>query len=125
VLQRLPLSGALFLVGFLAITGSPPFAPFVSEFSLLAAAFRQERFVEGTLYAFFLLVVFLGFGATVTSMVFGKPSPASESTPIHDSLATSWPILGFAALVLLLGVYLPPPLATLLRDAAAFLENSH
>ena len=114
----------MFVAGFFAITGSPPFAPFVSEFSLLAAAFRQGRFIEGALFAIMLLVVFIGFGATVTSMVFGEPSPAAESTTIRDSLATCWPIVGFALLVLVLGVYLPPPLATLLREAAAFLENS-
>jgi hydrogenase-4 component F len=124
VLRRLPLSGWLFLLGFLAITGSPPFAPFVSEFSLLTAAFRQGRFVEGTLFAIMLLVVFFGFGATVTSMVFGTPSPAADSTTIRDSAATCWPIVAFAVLVLVLGVYLPPPLATMLREAAAFLENS-
>ena len=28
-LRRLPLSGALFVAGFLAMTGSPPFGPFV------------------------------------------------------------------------------------------------
>src|SRR5262245_14245740 len=124
VLRRLPLSGWLFLLGFLAITGSPPFAPFVSEFSLLAATFRQERFVEGALFVVLLLVVFIGFGATVTSMVFGEPSPAADSTTIKDSVATGWPIVGFALLILVLGVYMPPPLAALLRDAAAFLENS-
>ncbi|HEX5105450.1 MAG TPA: proton-conducting transporter membrane subunit [Pirellulaceae bacterium] len=124
VIRRLPVSGWLFLLGFLAITGSPPFAPFVSEFSLLAAAFRQGRFVEGALFAIMLLVVFIGFGATVTSMVFGAPSPAATSTAIHDSAATCWPIVAFAVLVLVLGVYLPPPLATMLRDAAMFLEGA-
>ena len=34
----LPLSGALFLAGFFAITGSPPFGPFVSEFTILQRA---------------------------------------------------------------------------------------
>jgi hydrogenase-4 component F len=125
VLRRLPLSGAMFLLGFLAITGSPPFAPFISEFSLLAAAFREERYIEGGLFAFLMLVVFIGFGATVTSMVFGKPSASAESTTIRDNMATSWPIVAFALLVVLLGVYLPPPLAALLKEAAAFLENSN
>src|SRR5439155_12022760 len=31
-LRRLPISGALFLAGFFAVTGSPPFGPFLSEF---------------------------------------------------------------------------------------------
>ena len=35
-LQRLPISGTLFLAGFLAIIGSPPFGPFISEFSILS-----------------------------------------------------------------------------------------
>src|SRR5947209_18107762 len=43
-IQRVPLSGALFLAGFLAITGSPPFAPFVSEFSILNAAVNGWHF---------------------------------------------------------------------------------
>ena len=37
-LKRVPFSGALFLAGFFAITGSPPFGPFVSEFTIVAAA---------------------------------------------------------------------------------------
>jgi len=122
VLHRLPLSGSMFLLGFLAITGSPPFAPFVSEFSLLSAAFRQGHFWAGGLFTFLLLVIFFGFGANVTAMVFGTPSAAAQNTNITDSAATGWPIVGFAALVLLLGIYLPPPLAQLLHDAASFLE---
>jgi hydrogenase-4 component F len=124
VIHRLPLSGGLFLLGFLAITGSPPFGPFVSEFYLLSAAFREGHLVAGGLFAFLLLVIFIGFGATVTAMVFGTPSPAAEGTSFHDNLATGWPIVAFAALVLLLGVYLPPPLMTILRDAVAFLDTS-
>ncbi len=122
VWHRLPLSGSLFLLGFLAITGTPPFAPFVSEFLLLIAAFRQGHPWAGGLFAFFLLVIFFGYGATVTSMVFGKPSPAAANTKFHDTVGTCWPILAFAALILILGVYLPPPLARMLNEAAAFLE---
>ena len=94
VLRRLPLSGWLFLLGFLAITGSPPFAPFVSEFSLLSAAFRQGQWVAGGLFTFLLLVIFFAFGAIVTSMVFGRPSPDASTTHYQDSFATTWPMRG-------------------------------
>ncbi len=40
-LRRIPWSGALFLVAFLAITGSPPFGPFISEFTIVSNAFLQ------------------------------------------------------------------------------------
>lgn len=61
-IRRLPISGALFLAGFLAITGSPPFDPFISEFAILNGAFDAGRFVTAGLFLFFLLVVFIGMG---------------------------------------------------------------
>jgi len=124
VIHRLPLSGWLFLLGFLAITGSPPFAPFVSEFSLLSAAFAQKQWVAGGLFVFLLLVIFFAFGAIVTSMVFGRPSPDASTTDYHDTFATTWPIVGFALLALLLGVYMPPPLGEMLSAASKYLEHS-
>ena len=46
-MRRVPLSGTLFLFGFFAITGSPPFGPFVSEFLILVGAFAADRFLIG------------------------------------------------------------------------------
>lgn len=122
VLHRLPFSGSLFLLGFLAITGSPPFGPFISEFSLLSATFRQGHWAIGSWFAFLLLVIFIGFGATVVSMVFGEPSISAEDSPYQESVATVWPIVAFALLVLLLGIYMPLPLKSMLDEAAALLE---
>ncbi len=124
VLHRLPLSGWLFIFGFLAITGSPPFGPFVSEFSLLSAAFREGHFVAGGMFTLFLLVIFIGFGATVTSMVLGAPSPAAENSSFRDTFTTSWPIIVLLSLVLLLGVYLPPRVVTILHEADTFLTSN-
>src|SRR5437773_9098246 len=64
-LRRVPLSGALFLTGFLAITGSPPFGPFVSEFTIVSAAVGAGQYVAGGLFLLLLAVVFVGMGATV------------------------------------------------------------
>ena len=122
VVHRMPWSGALFLLGFFAITGTPPFAPFVSEFSMLSAMFRQGQIWAGGLFVLFLVVTYFGFGATVTSMVFGSPSISAENSPYRETFGTTWPILVFAALVLMLGVWLPPPLAQMLNEATSFLE---
>ena len=40
-IRRTPVSGWLFFLGFLAITGTPPFAPFISEFNIAAAALAR------------------------------------------------------------------------------------
>src|SRR5207245_1214033 len=63
-LRRVPLSGALFLAGFLAITGSPPFGPFVSEFTIVSAAVGREQYLAAGLFLFLLGIVFIGMGST-------------------------------------------------------------
>jgi hydrogenase-4 component F len=122
-MRRLPISGTLFLAGFLAITGSPPFAPFISEFSILNGAFDAKRFITAGLFLFLLLVIFIGMGATVLQVVQGRVPAAARKTPYRDSLLTAAPIIILMAIVLLLGVYIPAPLYTLINDAVRFLEG--
>lgn len=121
-IQRVPLSGALFLAGFLAITGSPPFGPFVSEFTIVNAAIGSGQFLAGGLLLLLLGIVFIGMGSTVLAVVQGNAPAETEQDGFRDNIGTGAPILLFMALVLLLGVYVPPPLESLLREAAAFLE---
>jgi hydrogenase-4 component F len=120
--RRLPLSGTLFLAGFFAITGSPPFGPFLSEFTIAGEALGSGQYLLGGLFLFLLGVVFVGMGATVLAVTQGEPSPKASATRFRDGLRTGLPILALLGLVLLLGVYIPAPVETLLRDAANFLE---
>jgi len=121
-MRRLPFSGTLFLLGFLAITGSPPFGPFVSEFTILNGAFGMGRFAVGAAFLFLLLIIFIGMGRTVLTVVQGRPSEEAKHTHYRDTFLTGAPILLSLALVLLLGLYIPTPLQLLLRNAAEFLE---
>jgi hydrogenase-4 component F len=123
VLRRLPFSGAMFVAGFFAITGAPPFAPFVSEFQMLTAAFQQQRYVSAGLFLFFLMFVFVGFGGTVMSVSFGAHSLEQKNDRgFHDGVGTSLPILVSMLLVILLGVYNPPAFDAAVREAAQFLS---
>ncbi len=121
-LRRVPLSGALFLAGFLAITGSPPFGPFISEFSILNAAFSAGRYCVGGLFLLFLFVIFIGMGSLVLKVIQGQVSESAQTSSYRDGWLTCVPPLLLMALVLLLGLYIPPPLDTLIRDAVHFLE---
>jgi hydrogenase-4 component F len=123
-MRRVPLSGTLFLLGFFAITGSPPFGPFVSEFLIVSRAVAAERFLVAAGVLVLLLVVFVGMGRTVVAMVQGPPSPAAGRSSYRDGLLTGLPALLSLTLVLLLGVHVPAPLGALLRDAAAFLGGA-
>jgi len=122
-LRRLPLSAGLFLAGFIAITGSPPFGPFVSEFSILNGAFASGRFLVAGLFLFFLLVVFIGMGQTVLKVVQGRVPAELPPTRYRDAWHTTAPVVALMALVLLLGVFIPVPLRGLLDDAVRFLGS--
>jgi hydrogenase-4 component F len=117
-LERVPLSGATFLAGFLAITGAPPFGPFVSEFTIMTAAIEQGQYLVAGLFLFLLGIVFVGMGVTVLAVVQGKPPDDAPQTDFHDHVSTGLPILLFLAIVLLLGLYIPSPLGDLLHEAA-------
>jgi hydrogenase-4 component F len=121
-LRRVPASGALFLAGFFAVTGSPPFAPFLSEFTILRATIEAGRYGVAAAFLVLLFAVFVGMGATVLAVVQGEPHDAAGTTGFHDSAATVVPILLLLALVVLFGVYLPPGMDASLREAARFLE---
>ncbi len=122
-IRRVPLSGALFLVGMLAIAGSPPFGPFVSEFAIITAAFDDGQYLAGGSFLTLLGIVFIGMGATILAVVLGTPPESKQPATYRDSLATGGPVLLFLALVLLLGLTIPAPLDELLRAAAAQVEG--
>jgi hydrogenase-4 component F len=117
-IHSLPLSGWLFMFGFLAGCGSPPFSPFVSEFGILVAACRDGQYLSAGLYLAALFVVFLGMGATVLRVTLGAPSHPGTEVPFPDDFRTGAPIIGFMALVFVMGLYMPPFLFRLLADAA-------
>jgi hydrogenase-4 component F len=119
-IATLPISGSLFLAGFLAITGSPPFGPFMSEFTILRGIFGGGQTWIGLLMLLLLAMVFIGMGATALTATQGEPVVLDSG--FHDSLLLVISPLLFLLLVLLLGVYLPAPLQTALQNAAALLE---
>lgn len=122
-LRRLPVSAGLFLAGFFAITGSPPFGPFVSELSILFAAMSGGRWAVSAAYLILLAVIFVGMGATVLAVVQGEP-PEGETHTIRESWLKTLPIAACLALVLLMGLWIPLPLSNLLHDAARLLGGS-
>ena len=119
-IASLPVSGCLFLGGFLAITGSPPFGLFMSEFTILRGVFGNGETIIGLLMLLLLATVFFGMGATVLTATQGDPVKLDDT--FKDSFLLVASPLAFLLLVLVLGVYLPEPLQAALHEAAALLE---
>ncbi|MDO8577430.1 MAG: proton-conducting transporter membrane subunit [Candidatus Wildermuthbacteria bacterium] len=109
----LPVTAVLFVLGFLAITGVPPFGTFLTEFSIMASGMKDHALVVVIALMSFILA-FLGFLKYVISMVFG------EAENVEKGEAGQWvviPIIVLVFLLLGLGVILPESVETLLKNA--------
>ncbi|PKN13210.1 MAG: hydrogenase [Deltaproteobacteria bacterium HGW-Deltaproteobacteria-4] len=120
-MRRLPISGTIFLAGFFAVTGSPPFGPFISEFTILRGIFAGGHYWLAGAFLLLLAIVFIGMGSTVLGMVQGTPDATADSE-FKDTFLLVAPPLLLLLLVLLLGLYLPPALRRLLEEAVVLLE---
>jgi hydrogenase-4 component F len=123
ILKGLPVSGVLWLAGFLAITGSPPFGPFLSELAVLKAALGAGRIAVAAAYLAFLGIAFVAMATVFLRMAQG-PSPLPLERPSKENPWTVVPPIVLISLSLLLGLYVPPALQALLRDAAACLGGT-
>src|SRR6266705_511666 len=80
LIRTLPASATLLLLGLFAVTGSPPFGMFLSEFTILRAAFDGGHpWIAATILVA-LAVIFVGMAALVLGIVFGEP-PATPRDP--------------------------------------------
>jgi hydrogenase-4 component F len=122
VLQRAPASGVLLLVGLFAVTGSPPFGPFVSEFTILGAAIGQGHPWIGVITVGLLAIIFVGMARTILDVLYGEPG-GPKADPREGGVRLAGPIV-LALLVLLLGVYLPVPLREVLARATVALGGA-
>jgi len=117
--RALPVSGPLWVAGFLAITGSPPFGSFLSELVILRSALEQGHGFVAAAYLALLTVIFIGMCGIVLRMA--QPGePAAASTPParrREALTSVLPPLALAAAVLALGLHIPAALGDLLARA--------
>jgi hydrogenase-4 component F len=123
IIKIMPVTGAMLLIGGLAIVGMPPFNIFVSEFMILSSGFGSGQFLASSLVIAFLVVIFAGFMRHLIKMVFGNPKesgrrvPADVATRKDDmGLLAVVPMIILATFIVILGFYIPQPLQTLAGD---------
>ncbi|QLA21155.1 proton-conducting transporter membrane subunit [Desulfolutivibrio sulfoxidireducens] len=118
VIRALPVTGVLWVAGFLAITGSPPFGIFVSELTILKAALDAGGYVLAAAYLGLLGLIFCGMAVPVLRMAQGRPTPHIAPGPRGEDPFSVAPPLVLAGLSALLGLYPPPFFQDLLHRAA-------
>jgi hydrogenase-4 component F len=120
LVRRAPAAGAALLLGGLAIAGAPPFALFLSEFSILKAGLNQGAYGATGLLVFFIAIAFFAVMNHISRMVFG-PGPAEGPAPARAALPAACRLtLVLAGVpVLVFGLYIPGLLKDLITLAAA------
>jgi hydrogenase-4 component F len=107
-----PMIGWALALGALAILGMPPFGVFASEFLILTTAMRDQPWAT----PFLLIALGIAFAAVfskVQPMVFGETN--AQRLPERPAMI---PVFAHLALVLMLGLWIPPYLAEWYRQAA-------
>ena len=127
----MPRTGILWTAAFLAIVGTPPFGVFTSEFTVLRGLMQQNEIAVALAYLLFLGIIFVGMATACLHMVQGKP-PHNMATAtdgphpglVRESALTVAPPALLLAASLILGLYRPDWLNTILNNAAAAVNGT-
>jgi hydrogenase-4 component F len=120
LLRRLPASGILLVVGLFAVTGSPPFGMFISEFTIIGAAIGEHHPWIAAVVIGLLAIIFVGIGSMILEMVYA-PATVKDAERSEERRGLVVAPAALAIVVLLLGIYLPRPLTDALSSAAIVL----
>ena len=120
LIRTSPFAAVTLLAAALAVAGAPPFAVFLSEFSIFRSGVAAGDAWIVAVLALFIAIAFIGVMLQVGRMVFGEPSATLDGRlPRSVVGAISLSLLP----VLVLGVYTPPLLQRLLILAASAVSH--
>jgi hydrogenase-4 component F len=115
LIRTSPAIGWGLALGSLAILGMPPFGVFTSEFMMLTTAMHEHAWATPFLLVA-LGVAFASIFGKMQPMVFGEAT--AQRLPRGPALV---PVFAHLAIVLALGLYIPPYLVAWYRQAAALI----
>lgn len=116
VIQIMPKTGILFLVGALALTGIPPFGLFLTKLYIIIEGIKTYPLIT-ILLVFSIALIFVGFFRLVSGMVFGDMPKGIKVG--EYSLWTLLPPLALLLVLIIISFMVPEPLQTLLIQAAS------
>ncbi len=98
-----PVLGWGLVLGVVAIAGLPPLGIFMSEFLVVSSTFARAPWLA-TVLALGILVALGALFLRLNGIAFGEPRAATAPAD-----ASYVPMFAHLALVLMAGIYMPPP----------------
>jgi hydrogenase-4 component F len=123
VIRILPWTGGFFLMATLAITGTPPFSIFQSEFLTLSAALAGGQNWSAFLFIAGLVTIFAGFLVHMAKMNLGEPYPEN----IQPVAGRPWKIGAMvlvAVVIIIFSFWLPAPIYQLVQQTVQILRGA-
>ncbi len=123
-LKRLiPVSGWLWILGFLAISGIPPFGIFLSKFTIVLAAIHERQYLAVAFFLLNLAMIFVGMANVFPRMFLGDPKKeVADEIQTEGKLLTVPPAI-LLLMVLLMGLYVPSFIGNAISQASLFVAG--
>ncbi len=121
VIHRLPATGIFLILGFIVMTGFPPFGMFYSELLILKEALMTQHYAVVFFYVLFLSVIFFGFSKIILDMAFGKPSESLPKETKKENFFMIMPLVILMVILLFFGVFVPNSVYHLINEASSLL----
>ncbi len=113
-LKVLPITSVLFIIGFLIVTGIPPFGIFLTKVNILSAGIKIYPIIT-FISLFFMSIVFIGFLKHISNMFFSEND--ENIVPGEDNIWLLIPPSIFVILLIILSFYIPPFLNNLIYNS--------
>ncbi|HWR41776.1 hydrogenase 4 subunit F [Sporomusa sp.] len=116
VVKVMPLVTTMFIIGILAITGSPPFNIFISKFMIIQSLFEHQQWLVGGVTLILLTCIFAGMMRYSLKMSYGAVSDGMHQVTVASSAMTAMALS--LVIIIIGGIYLPPLVNNVLVRAA-------
>jgi len=133
VLQAMPYTGMLLILGGLALVGTPPFNVFMSIWMILWGGFQRtlglsENGTAGDVHIGFMIalivfilsttIIYFGMAHHLNKRVMGSASFGKKKLP-ESFISELAPLFVLAILIIIMGLWIYPSLAVLLNQSVA------
>jgi hydrogenase-4 component F len=119
IIKLLPITGMVFLLGLIAIAGTPPFSVFSSELNIMAAIFQEGNFWLGAAVIILLAVVFAGIALTMFKMFTGEPQ--KDLVPGETNIPGAVCLCVLLLVIVVSGVFMPDAMKNLIENARSII----
>ncbi|MCC6994185.1 MAG: hypothetical protein IT370_06105 [Deltaproteobacteria bacterium] len=119
LIKDMPYSGLFFAIGIFALLGFPPFGSFLGELIIMSGLVKGHQTFVFVAFCAILTITFAATGRSVFPMIWGAPKGGDR--PADQSFFPMLPKIAFLSLLIVIGLYVPPSLSSLLQQVAASL----